>query len=530
MPTGVGKSLVIAGLLDGIYHKYPSQRIMMLTHVKELIEQNFEKLLSMWPTAPAGIYSAGLNRKEIDNMITFAGIQSVVKKAALFGHIDLIVIDECHLVSNSNNTSYRKFIDELLKVNPYLKVIGLSATPYRLGVGMLTDGGLFTHICYDNTSMDGFNRLIKEGYIVPLVPKRTNYELDIAGLKKHGGEFVQKEMQDKFDKEEVTHNALLEAMELGHDRSHWLIFGTGVEHCDNIAAMLDLLGISAVSVHSKKPAKENDEAIAAFKAGRVRALVNNNKLTTGFDCPDIDMIIMLRPTDSPGLWVQMLGRGTRPVFAEGYDLGTIEGRLAAIEEGTKQNCLVLDFAGNTRRLGPINDPVIPRKKGKGGGGCAPVKLCENKLANGVVCNTICHARVTHCPCCGFEFPKNVKLFSRSDDAELIASSDPLVKMYHVDNITYALHRKSGRPDSILVSYFCGARKFNEFVCLEHNGYPGKYARDWWRDRCEWEPPETTKEALDYMDNIAVAKYIKVWVNKKYPEILVYDFEGPFEED
>lgn len=125
---------------------------------------------------------------------------------------------------------------------------------------------------------------------------------------------------------------------------------------------MELYGIPTTCIHSKLTKDERTERLAGLKSGKYRAAVNNNILTTGFDLPSIDLIAVIRPTNSPGLWVQMLGRGTRPVYAPGFDLWSTAGRLAAIEAGSKQDCLVLDFAGNTRRLGPINDPVLPRKR------------------------------------------------------------------------------------------------------------------------------------------------------------------------
>lgn len=521
-PTGTGKSVVIANFLKGIYELYPTQRIMMLTHVSELIEQNFDKLKKSWPTAPAGIYSAGLGRRDTHNKITFAGIQSVRKIPDQFGHIDLILIDECHLVSDDDEASYYSFIQALLAVNPYLKVVGLSATPWRLGMGLLTEGAIFTDICYDNTTLDAFNRLISEGYLMPLVPKATKYELDTDSIKKSAkGEFNMKQMQKEYDQDEVSFEALKEAIEEGHDRKHWMVFGTGTEHCDNIADMLEELGISAVSVHSKKAKEFNRQAIADFKAGKVTALVNNNKLTTGFDFDGIDFIIMLRPTASAGLWVQMLGRGTRPCFAPGFDLQTQEGRLAAIAASHKQNCLVMDFAGNTRRLGPINDPVIPKKKGeRGTGGVAPVRLCEK-------CSTYNHASVRICINCGYEFPKQVSIFAMAATDELIASNLPQVEEFKVTKVTYQCHRKMDRPDTVKATYYCGLRKFTSYICFEHGGAAGKRAQRWWGHHTDIEAPESTEEALTHMAKIAVPTHLRVWINKKYPEIMAYAIDGEF---
>src|SRR5690606_36427951 len=131
---------------------------------------------------------------------------------------------------------------------------------------------------------------------------------------------------------------------------------SGIEHAEHIAEFLTRFGIDCAAVHSKQSAEYNDKAILAFKEGSLRAIVNYGKLTTGFNHPGIDAIAMFRPTMSVPLWVQMLGRGTRP--ADG-----------------KKDCLVLDYARNTPRLGPINDPVIPRRKGEGGGD-PPVKVCN----------------------------------------------------------------------------------------------------------------------------------------------------------
>ncbi len=513
MPTGTGKSIVIANFVRRVFGYWPNQRIMMLTHVKELIEQNAEKLLSVWPTAPLGIYSAGLKSRDMILPIVFGGVQSVskaIKKSVEqddgtpphlkhFGWRDLVIIDECHLLGPNEDTMYQYVISELLKINPYLKVIGLTATPYRLKQGMITDeGGLFTDVCYDITGIEAFNRLIAEGYLSPLIPKRTNVEIDTSGVRMSAGDFNGKQLNEVAD--EITYDAVKEMVEQGQDRQSWLVFASGVDNAEHVAAMLQSFGVPAAASHSKLKPAENDARIKAFKSGELRALVNNNKLTTGFDHPPIDLIGMLRPTMSPGLWVQMLGRGTRP------SPGTM-----------KENCLVLDFAGNTRRLGPINDPVKPRKPGKGGGD-APVRICE-------VCGVYNHASARTCISCGSEFSFETKIFKTAGTEELLRSDAPVVEYFEVQKVIYNLHEKRNdqgvltSPPSIKVSYFCGFQMFNEWVCLEHGGLPGKRARDWWRQRHAEEPPITTHEALRRVSELRVPTRVRVWTNKKYPEIL-----------
>lgn len=503
MPTGTGKSLVIAGFLRRIFEHYPQQKVMMVTHVKELIEQNFEKLLLHWPTAPAGIYSAGLGRKEASPKIVFGGIGTVRNCPELFGKVDLLLIDECHLVSPKSNTSYRKFIDALLEVNPALKVIGFTATQYRLGLGPLVDGELFTDVCYDITNLTDFNRLVAQGYLAPLVPKRTGKALNIEGVKMHGGEFALGQLQDAVNREEITNGALSEAMELGYNRHHWLIFATGIEHAQNIGETLNTWGVPTGVIHSKIPASERKELLAAYERGELRALVNNNVLTTGFDSPWIDMLLILRPTASPGLWVQMLGRGTRPYPG-------------------KENCLVLDFARNTTRLGPINDPVMPRKKGKGGG-VAPVRECPH-------CHTYNHASLRFCCECGVEFPLNVKFGVFAGTESIMKDDTPLVEVFDVSKVVYSRHLKQGAPDSILATYYCGLRRFKTYVCIEHQGGAKGLAYRWWKRHTTIEPPISVTGALTLTKHLAVPTQIRVWLNKKYPEILDYGFqENPLTE-
>lgn len=521
MPTGTGKAIVIANFVKGILQQWPTQRVMMLTHVKELIEQNADKMRTVWPQAPLGIYSAGLGEKEAHMPITFAGIQSAAKHPDLFGHIDLVLIDECHLVSPDENALYRKFLAFLFARNPYLRVVGFSATAYRLGLGMITDGGVFTDICYDVTGMNAFNRLLDEGYLSPLVPMTTQAVLDVSKVHRRGGEFIAKELQDAVAREDITRDALAEAKIAAADRAHWLIFATGIEHVNMILRLLDDLNIPAAGVHSKMKSFERDDNLARFKAGQIRALVNADILTTGFDMPQLDCIILLRPTSSPGLHVQILGRGTRPYYAPGFDLSTTEGRLAAIAASTKQNCLVLDFAGNTQRLGPINDPCIPRMKGKGEGD-VPIKVCD-------ACGCMAHISARVCPNCGVEFVFKEKITPKASTIALIVRDEPQVEEFPVDRVTYAPHVKPGFPPSLKVSYYCGLRRFTEWVCLEHhsNGIVHK-ARAWWKERSSIEPPDTIEAALPHVTGLRTPAKIRVWINKKYPDILahLFDKESP----
>lgn len=531
MPTGTGKSLVLAGFIKETLRRYPGQRILKLTHVKELIEQNHRTLISLWPSAPAGVYSSGLGRKDIGYPITFAGIASAARKPQTFGWVDLVLIDECHLVSPKANTQYRKLLEALREVNPKLRVIGLTATHFRLGQGLLTqgEGRLFTDICVDMSRLSAFNWFIEEGYLLPLVPRATSYTLDLSDVGTVSGDYNQKDLQRTLDRQSVTEAALQEAVNLSAGRKHWLVFASGVDHAVHISEHLNSIGVPSTYIHAKMSDDERDERLRDYKAGRYTAMVNNGILTTGFDFPAMDLIVMLRPTQSPGLWVQMLGRGTRPCYADGFDLETAEGRHAAIGNSHKQNCLVLDFAGNTPRLGPINDPVLPKPKGSKGLGAPPVRLCPE-------CETYCHASLRVCPNCDYEFPREIKFNIYAGTDELVANESaleqPNLQWFDVDRITYERHERPGKPVSMVVTYYCGLRRFKEWVCFEHTGYAFHRARSWWRKIWTWPMdnpedqyyPSSVSNALECLASYSSFSHpsaIKVWVKggKNYSEVL-----------
>jgi DNA repair protein RadD len=526
MPTGTGKSLVIAELFRRAMTAYPGTRAFMGTHVKELIEQNAKKLLEIWPLAPLGIYSAGLKSRDHMQPLIYGGIQSVYNKAELFGKRDLMGIDEAHLLSPTADTRYLAFIKAMMAANPYFRVIGFTATPYRMGLGLMTNGPLFTDIVYDLCTMEGYSRLIAEGYLCRLIAKPMKTTLDVSGVGVSGGEFVQSELQDAVDKETITYAALCETVEAGYDRASWLLFASGTRHADHIGEMLNNhFGIPTVVIHSKKSDTENTEALHKWKTGQVRCAVNMNSLTTGVDHPACDLIGIMRPTNSTGLWVQMLGRGTRPF--NWYDLSEADKLLLWYFTGyVKQNCLILDFARNTQRLGPINDPIIPKLKGQGPPGDAPVKICQT-------CGSYCHTSARVCDVCGAEFTFQENITRASAGLDVMRSDLPQFEHFNVDRVVMVPHTSKAGNDSIKVAYFCGLRTFYEYKSVESPvNFMKHKSRDWFRQRYHyadqrytWEDdvPATNAEVLALAHELRWPKQIQVWVNKQNPEIVGYEF-------
>lgn len=498
-PCGTGKSIVPAIFIKAVMDIWPTQRFMLMSHVKELLIQDGLALQKIWPNAPLGYYSAGLKEKNPHLPICYAGIQSAIKNPSIFGHRDIIFIDEAHLINQDDASTYLTFLATMRLINPKIKVIGLTATPFRLGQGMITDGGLFTDIIHDLCSLDSFNKMIDDGYICPLIPLRTKIQLDVSTVGMSKGDFIQSQLQHAVDVAEVTWHGLKEAVEAGIDRKSWLVFSSGIEHAEHISSMMGQFGINSVAVHSKNSMEFNDKAIKAFKNNEIRALVNYGKLTTGFDKPGIDLILMFRPTMSVSLWCQMLGRGVR---------------IAP----DKKNCLVLDYAKNSIRLGPINDPVIPRKKGEGQGE-TPIKLCEH-------CGEFNHIKVKTCINCNTEFSFEIKITKTSATQELIKSDLPIIEWFDVEKATYQKGQKLNKPPHLKVTYYSGLRSFTEWLFPQYpGGLPRHNFHKWWKLRHQTIlPPATVDEVLAVSNELRLPKRINVWLNKgKYTEIVEQEF-------
>ena len=448
LPTGSGKSHIVAAFCKDAVQNWPDTKIMMLTHVKELIEQNAEKMRQHWPGAPMGIYSAGMRRKQLGEPITFAGIQSIHNKASRVGHIDICIIDECHLVNHKAIGMYRAFLDALLVINPSMRVVGLTATPYRLGHGLITDKPAIFDDLIDPVTID---ELIEKGFLATLRSKITKTNYDLSGVHKRGGEFIESELQAAVDTDENNDAVVREVITLAGDRKSWLFFCTGVHHAHAVADSLRREGISAACVHGETPKEEREHILADFKAGRIQALTNANVLTTGFDAPNIDLIAMLRPTMSASLYVQMAGRGMR------------------LKEHT-DHCLVLDFAGVVRTHGPIIAVTPPQRKGDEGRGAgeAPVKACDN-------CDELVAISAKECPACGMAFPEPEKavLKLHNDDIMGISGTEMVVTEWLWRKHT----SKTSGKDMLCVSYYgeLSDPSVTEYLPVTHDGYAGQKA-------------------------------------------------------
>lgn len=492
-PVAAGKSLMIAEFIRQLHSLYPRTRIVLLTHVKELLEQNREELFEQYKECDMGFYCAGLNQKRLHNDVTFASIQSVHNKIANFNRVpEIIVIDECHLISHKDSTRYRKFIDTVLALNPNCRVIGYTGTPFRADTGRLDQGKgkLFDGVAYE-ISME---YMIEQGYWAKPVCPSVATKMDVSGVATRGGDYVAGELEKKINTTELNDACVNELIQLGKDRKKWLVFTAGIQHAADVAADIASCGISVEVVTGDTPKTERNRIIEAFRKGEIRCLVNVAVLTTGFNVPDIDLLCFMRPTRSPVLYVQTIGRGVRPVYAPGFDLNTQEGRLAAIAAGPKPDCMVLDFGGVVATLGPI-DQISIKKEYKGeveGGGEAIMKICPS-------CGAECFAAQRYCYACSYCF---IKLEEKAGSAAVMSRDVP-PEWLDVLDVYYDRHEKEGSVPSFKVAYYTMQGVIREWVCFEHHKYePGDNKRYAWDKAVKWhnerssEPvPQSVEEAI-----------------------------------
>jgi DNA repair protein RadD len=343
LPTGAGKSLVIAELA-----RIAKQKILVLAHVKELVEQNAQKYKSFG--LEASIFSAGLKEKSLSHQVTFASVQSLSRNLnKLNEHYSLLIIDECHRVNGDKKSQYGKVINTLKEYNPQLKVLGLTATPYRLGMGWIYHHHYHGFVKGNKESPFKncifelpLRYMIKHNYLTP--PNEVDAAIshyDFSSLATNAfGQYTTDDMNALLkNSERATQAILKQVIQYSETRQGVMIFAATVMHAQEILTYLP--AEQSALITGDTPNAERDKLINQFKQKNIKYLVNISVLTTGFDAPHVDFIAILRPTESVSLYQQIVGRGLR------------------LNEG-KTDCLVIDYAGNGFDL---FHPEVGDKKG-----------------------------------------------------------------------------------------------------------------------------------------------------------------------
>lgn len=520
--TGGGKSLIIAEFIKRVLQQYPDEKIIMATHVADLISQNWQKIVTQWPEAPVTIYSAGLGKKQAWGSIICGGVQSMYKKAYQFGYRAFLIVDECQLLSPHDSGMYMSFITELKKNNPHLKVIGFTATPWRTKGGSLLDqkNAIFTDVIYDVT----FGYLVKRGFLTGLISKNSLIQADLSNVKITAGEYNLKQAEAAFDRDELTDAAIEEVERFGIDRKHFLFFGSGIDHCLHVRDKLRERGWECDIITGETPQIERTRLLNKFKTSPTRyALVNNAVLTTGTDLPNADCLVFFRATQSSVLYIQICGRVARPIYALGSDLSTDAGRLAGILSGPKPNALVLCYGGNIDRFGAVDLIEAPRKKNKNDNEDGKPKIPPQRTCP--ECREPIHISIRECKC-GYIFEIDEKLkHQQSASNAAIMSTEIKPERFAVKKVMYKVHIGPSGVPSLKVSYHDSFGLIaNEFVFFSHKGDLRKKAEEWCVARSIiGDLPKDTDEASFMSENFKTP--IAIWTKKsgKYLQIISCEF-------
>lgn len=409
-----------------------------------------------------------------------------------------VLVHNCQDLPEEDETMYRKFINDLKLANPYLKVIGFTATPYRLGQGLLTDGNnpIFNDIIYDYGIIQGIN----DGFLSNLISKEMETKFDISKVGTRKKEYIQSQLDDAVNKDDINKAVVDELMIYGKTRKCWLAFCVTIDHATKIRDEIRSRGITCETIHSKISSEERDRILRDYSNGLITCLTNVGVMTKGTNIPRIDMIAFLRPTKSAGFVVQAAGRGTR-LFPD------------------KTDCLLLDYAGILHEHGPID--LITAKRVTSGDGVAPVKTCPG-------CKTILFAGTMECPDCGFIFERESVEKKIKTSAAIAPALSTQIKpeWKKVTHCLFFRHKKEGKPDSLRVEYLCGPMyNFREWKCFEHSGRMRENACNWWIDAGGKSPsPNTVTEALNRTAELSYPKYIAVRKTGKYHEITGYKWD------
>ena len=384
LPTAAGKTIIFSHFIKEILAKDPTARFLVMAHRKELVEQAETKLKTVWPDAPVGVLAAGMKRFEIDSQILIASRDTLAspKRLDAVGSFDYIIIDEAHNVPPSSHTRYKKIITTLSDRNP-MKVMGCTATPYRMGQGYIY-GNRKDHFFKGLAYSVSIPELIRNGFLCRLSAYAVNEDAIIdagaVALKFKNGDFKESELEKIAMVDDTILQVINDWIDNAYTkgRTATVFFCVSVLHAEKMTQCLKTYGIEAECVTGETPKDKREDVLKRFNAGSIHAICNVGVLTEGWDAPRADCVALLRPTQSVGLFVQMCGRGMR-----------------LHEE--KDNCLLLDYGENVARHGCL-DEIQPDQS-------APAryhpKICSN-------CSAINLPSAKKCIECGQEFEGSKK--------------------------------------------------------------------------------------------------------------------------
>lgn len=438
LPMGSGKSVII----DALARYYKSLVILVLCERIELAEQLADDIDA------ESIYCASLKQKEITNL-TVATIQSIRKDKTQF---DLIIIDEAHKFTS-------KAVYVYLQSQTKARIIGFTATPYTSNGFIYGDECLFKSVTYTQT----FSEMINRGYLVPLKMKSMPDSFIVDSLKVKMGDYAQDELDKLTEDETKLRTQVIDALSRLNGRNKVIWFCININHAEKIK---ELIGESVTTIHSKLSNKERVENFRTFKHGDIRHLTFVTVIAEGINIPAIDAVVVMRPTQSPALLFQTVGRGMRTYK-------------------DKKDCLVLDYGCAFQKCGTLDNPIINKKKRKEVEKNPTFWICEK-------CYNYVMNPLTQCEC-GFTKPK-----AKMNLNNLLTTLDTLQKL---------------EVEKVATRYFFGKKVY---TCEVSYIGKNKTVKEFLFPQTAWGKWRYINRKKQLTKNI---KYITYTYNKKgYPEI------------
>lgn len=507
--TGAGKTIFFSALIRHCMEQY-NMRIAVVAHRETLVRQTVDKLLRVWPDGAdkIGLACASVAKSVcLDAPVIVGSPQTLARRADAMPPVHLLIVDEAHRIPPVNvKSEYGTLIQALRDKYPDMRLVGVTATPYRLDHGYIYGDrckkgavNLFTGLTYEVAT----DTLQEQGYLVPLVGFGIAAP-DLSGVRKSMGEYNLAELGNTMSQKLHVDSAVKAVREYAKDRQHIVVFAVTISHAETLAAAFATAGFAVTAVHSEQPHKERLQVLADFDAGRLQVIVNVGVLTEGWDCAKVDCMVMCRPTMSTALHIQMVGRGLRTHAGKG-------------------DCILLDLAGNWRRHGQdISRPhvKIPTEKDRKKVAPEP-RICP-------ACSMLLDKPVKTCPWCGHVF--------ESTPREEENGRQEMARCYHTPPDKARVHvlRYSAAPywsrkgnymlklsmscqfDNIAIPV-----RVNQFLDLEGlaSNYGQMKARQVWRELAGTDAPATVDEAYARVQELRWPECITVKRQDKYYNVV-----------
>lgn len=530
---GCGKTFMAVRLIQRLYDEVPDMPFLVLMHKKELAEQFFKSFqkFTRVPFTDVGLCCAGLGEKAINRRVTIATIQTFANLMEKYSGAGLIIVDEAHRIDINSDTQYKRVFDYLRLQRPNCRILGITATPARLGHGYIYGTkckpgniNLFDELSHKIT----YNELKDDGFLVPLkgvVANNNSLEDDLAGVSTNG-DYVLDQLGEIMSREIHLHTAVdaIDKYCAGYQRV--CVFCCTIDHAEKLHA---LLGDRSTIVHSQLDSFQRSANMKLWENGQKPIMTSVNILTEGFDMPVLDCLVFARPTLSSSLFLQAVGRALRP--HPGKDHG-----------------FLVDLTDNTARFGTDLDNIkvtVPKaveaaeKKEQ-----AMWKICPN-------CEVEVHVALRECSECGFEWPETecvvAEALPKMKDVEfessVIIEAPP--EWFDVDDWEPSIHTsKKNNKELGRINYFFNETDYKQsrvsmFLCFpdQYSGYAVTMARKKWPQVSDEEFPESVEDFQT--KRLYIPTRVLVDTNGRYPDLkevevdenqFVYPEERAEEED